>query len=95
MSALQTYVNQKFKTGAVKVEISFIPVRPDQVEAALTQGVGDFVAYALVVTPERQQQVAFTVPLETNGQEVVITGPNFGTVTSLDDLGGKENYANP
>jgi hypothetical protein len=52
LSALQTYVNQKFKTGAVKVEISFIPVRPDQVETALTQGAGDFVAYALVVTPD-------------------------------------------
>jgi hypothetical protein len=27
-------------------------MRPDQVEAALTQGVGDIVAYALVVTPD-------------------------------------------
>ena len=51
LSALQTYVNEKFKTGALKVQVSFIPVRPDQVEAALTQGVGDFVAYSLVVTP--------------------------------------------
>ena len=95
LSALQTYVNQKFKTGALQIQVSFIPVRPDQGEAALTQGVGDFVAYSLVVTPERQQQVAFTVPLETNAQQVLITGPKFGTVTSLDDLGGKEIYANP
>ena len=62
---------------------------------ALTQGVGDFVAYSLVVTPQRQEQVAFTVPLETNAQQVLITGPNFGKVTSLDDLGGKEIYTNP
>ena len=32
LSALETYVNQKFHTGAVKIQISFIPVRPDQVE---------------------------------------------------------------
>ena len=93
--ALQTYVNQKFKTGALPIQVSFIPVRPDQVEAALTQGVGDFVAYSLVVTPGRQQQVAFTVPLETNAQQVLVSGPDFGTVTSLDNLGGKEIYANP
>ncbi|HEX8799406.1 MAG TPA: lytic transglycosylase F, partial [Terriglobales bacterium] len=95
LSALENYVNQKFNTGSLKVQVSFIPVRPDQVEAALTQGVGDFVAYSLVITPQRQQQVAFTVPLETNAQQVLITGPNFAKVTNLDDLGGKEVYANP
>jgi membrane-bound lytic murein transglycosylase MltF len=95
LSAFETYVNQKFNTGAVKIQISFIPVRSDQVETALTQGVGDLVAYSLVITPERQQKVAFTVPLETNAQQVLVTRQNFGTVTTLDDLGGKEVYANP
>ena len=95
LSALKTYVNQKFKTGELKIQVSFIPVRPDQVEAALTQGVGDLIAYSLVVTPQRKQQVAFTVPLETDVQQVLVTGPNFGAVTSLDDLGGKEIYVNP
>jgi len=95
LTALQTYVNQKLGTGALKIQISFIPVRPDQVETALRQGVGDFVAYSLVVTPGRKQQVAFTVPLETNARQVLITGPTSGTITSLEDLGGKEIYANP
>jgi membrane-bound lytic murein transglycosylase MltF len=95
LSALETYVNQKFNTGALNIQVSFIPVRPDQAEAALTQGVGDFIAYSLVVTPQRQQQVAFTIPLETNAQQVLVTRPNFGTVTSVEDLGGKEIYANP
>jgi membrane-bound lytic murein transglycosylase MltF len=95
LSAFETYVNEKLHTGALKVEISFIPVRPDQVEPALTQGVGDFVAYSLVITPEREQQIAFTVPLKTDAEQVLVTGPNFGTVTSFDDLGGKEIYANP
>ena len=95
LSALEAYVNQKFNTSAVKIQVSFVPVRPDQAEAALTQGVGDFIAYSLVITPQRQQQVAFTVPLETDAQQVLVTGPNFGTVMSLDELGGKEIYANP
>ena len=89
------FINQKMKTGALKVKVTFIPLRPDEVEAALTQGVGDVIAYALVVTPERQQRVAFTAPLQTDVKQVVVSGPNFGTVSSVDELGGKEIYVNP
>jgi membrane-bound lytic murein transglycosylase MltF len=95
LTDLQTYINQKFQTGALKVEVSFIPVRSDQAETALTQGVGDFIAYPLVVTPQRQEQVAFTIPLESNVEQVLVTGRKFGAVTSLENLGGKEIYANP
>ena len=75
---LESFINQKMKTGALKVKVTFIPLRPDEVEAALTQGVGDVIAYALVVTPERQQRVAFTAPLQTDVKQVVVAGPNFG-----------------
>jgi membrane-bound lytic murein transglycosylase MltF len=91
----ESFVNQKMKTGALKLKVTFIPLRPDEVEAALNQGVGDVIAYALVVTPERQQKVAFTVPLQTDVKQVVVSGPKFGTVSSLEDLGGKEIYVNP
>ena len=95
LEALQAYVNEKLHTRAIKVEVTFIPVRPDQVEAALTQGVGDLVAYSLVITPERKQEVAFTVPIETDVKQVIVSGPQFGTVSTFEDLGGKEIYANP
>lgn len=36
----EKFVNDKEKTGALKVKVTFIPVRPDQAEAALLQGVG-------------------------------------------------------
>src|SRR5271165_1396852 len=51
----ESFVNQKLKTGALKVKVTFIPLRPDQLEAALTQGVGDVIAFPLVITPERRQ----------------------------------------
>jgi len=92
---LEQFINDKYKTGTLKVQVSFIPLRPDQLEAALTQGVGDFIAYTVVVTQERQQKVAFTVPLRTDVQQVVVSGPSFGTVSSVEDLGGKEVYVNP
>lgn len=95
LQEFEKFVNQKLKTGTLKVKVTLLPVRPDQVEAALTQGMGDVVAYALVVTPERQQRVAFTVPIQKDVKQVIVTGPNFGTVSSLEDLGGKEVYVNP
>ena len=91
----ETFVNQKMKTGALKVKVTFIPLRPDEVEAALNEGVGDVVAYALVVTPERQQKLAFTVPLQTDVKHIIVSGPNFGNVSTLEELGGQEVYVNP
>lgn len=92
---LETFVNQRFKTGTLKVKVTLIPLRPDQAEAALTQGIGDLIAYALVITPERQQRVAFTVPIQTDVKQVVVSGSNFGAVSSMDDMGGKQVYVNP
>lgn len=92
---LETYVNQKMKTGTFKVKVTFIPLRPDQVEAALNQGVGDLIAYGLIVTPEREQRVAFTVPLQQDVKQVIVSGPNLGSVSSVEELGGKEIWANP
>ena len=91
----EKYVNDKYNTGTFPVKVSFIPLRPDQVEVALMQGVGDLVAYPLIVTPERQQRVAFTVPLRGDVKQVVVSGPNFGTLGSVDDLSGKEVFVNP
>ena len=34
LRTLETYVNEKLKTKSIKVAVTFIPVRPDQVEGA-------------------------------------------------------------
>ena len=95
MREFESFINQKMKTRALKVEVTFVPVRPDQLEAALTQGVGDLIAFGLVVTPERQNQVAFTIPVRTAVKQVLVTGPGFGTASNLEELSGKRVYVNP
>ena len=95
LEELQKFANQKLKTGTLDVTVTFIPLRPDQMEAALTQGVGDIVAYGLVITPEREQRVAFSTPIQTDVSQIIITGPGTGAVSTLADLGGKEVYVNP
>ena len=95
LRAFQTFINERFKTGPLKVEVTFIPVRLDQAEPALTQGIGDVIANAVVITPERQQRVAFTVPVEKNVQQVIVAGARLGALSRIEDMGGKQVYVNP
>jgi len=91
----QKFVNQKLKTGKLRVTVTFLPMRADQLEAALTQGVGDMIANGIVVTPDREKRVAFSTPIEKDVTQIIVTGPNFGPVSTLADLGGREVYVNP
>jgi len=95
LEEFQKFVNQKMKTGTLKVTVSFLPMRADQVEAALTEGLGDIIAYGLVVTPERERRVAFSTPIEKDVTQIIVTGPAIGHISTLADLGGKEVYVNP
>jgi membrane-bound lytic murein transglycosylase MltF len=95
LGAFEQFVNEKLRATRQHVQVTFIPVRPDQIETALTQGVGDLIAFGLVMTPERQQQVAFSIPIQTDVQQIVVTGKKFGPVSSLEDLSGKKIFVNP
>jgi membrane-bound lytic murein transglycosylase MltF len=95
LRAFEQFVNQKLHTGRQHVEVSFIPLRPDQIEAALEQGVGDLIAYGVTVTPEREERVAFSLPILTDVKQILVTGKDFGPVSSLEDLSGKKIFVNP
>lgn len=95
LQAFEKFVNQKMKTGKVPVNVVFLPMRPDQLEAALTQGLGDIIAYGVVITPEREQRVTFSDPIQKDVSQVVVTGPSLSNVSSFDDLVGKAIYVNP
>jgi membrane-bound lytic murein transglycosylase MltF len=90
----QRFANQKLKTGSLKINVTYIPVRPEQLEKALLDGVGDVIGYGVIVTPEREQKL-FTTPIETNVKQVIVTGPKAPAIATLEDLSGKEIYANP
>ena len=94
LQAFEQFVNQRVRSKQ-HIQVTFIPVRLDHLEAALEQGLGDVIAYGLVVTPERERQVDFSTPVQTNLKEIVVTGKNFGPVSSTADLSGKKVFVNP
>jgi ABC-type amino acid transport substrate-binding protein len=90
LEELQRVTNKRLKTGALKVRITFIPVRPDALGPALTEGVGDVIAQGIWITPKREEKYAFTAPIKTNVTQIIVTGQELANVRSFDDLAGKE-----
>ncbi|MGH7289429.1 MAG: transporter substrate-binding domain-containing protein, partial [Myxococcota bacterium] len=88
--AFEDDVNRKLKKKALRVEVVFVPVRPDDLLPALLQGRGDVAAGNLTITPERQQFVDFSAPLWTGVDEIVVTGPASPEIRALEELGGQE-----
>jgi ABC-type amino acid transport substrate-binding protein len=95
LEELEKFANQKFKTRTLKTKIVYIPMRPDQLEAALDQGIGDLIASSIIITPAREQKVTFSIPIMKGITQVVVTGPGLENVASFDDLAGKDIFVNP
>ena len=83
-------LNRKLKVDHGRVRIIFLPVSRDDLIPALLEGRGDIAVANLTITPERQKQVDFSVPVLTNVSELVVTGPRSPRIAGVDDLSGKE-----
>jgi membrane-bound lytic murein transglycosylase MltF len=94
LNAFQAFVNQKLKTGAIKIEVTFLPLRLDQLEAALIEGLGDLIAYEVVITPERARRVAFSKPIRADVTQIIVTGRQ-AAISSFGGFGGTKVYVNP
>jgi membrane-bound lytic murein transglycosylase MltF len=89
---LETALNEKLKTGNLKIAFQFIPVSRDDLIPALVEGKGDIVMATLTITPEREKVVDFTDPWIAGVDEIVVTGPALPAITSVDDLSGKDVF---
>jgi len=83
---------KKLKRKNLSVKFFFVPVGRGEVLSALTEGKGDIASANLTITPRRQALVDFADPIMTDVREVVLTGPGTPTLSTLDDLAGKEIF---
>ena len=91
--AFEDYLNKKLKTKpATKVNVVFLPLPRDTMGAALTEGRVDVVVAQVIVRPELQAIVDFSVPARSNVSEVIVSGPGAPAIATVDDLAGKEIY---
>lgn len=85
-SALERWVNDRIAPRKIAVE--FIDTPEDALIQELLAGKGDIAANVLL-TFERDDQVAFAKPIVTGIRELVVTGPKEPPLVSLEDVGGR------
>jgi membrane-bound lytic murein transglycosylase MltF len=86
----EKFINQKLKTGTIKIKVVFLPVQRDQLFTALAEGRGDIAASNLTITESRKEVVDFSTPLLTGVKEILVTGPNLPVMKSIEDLADQE-----
>jgi membrane-bound lytic murein transglycosylase MltF len=89
---MEDQLNEKLKTGNLKVFVFFVPMPREKLLSALLDGKVDLVAAHLTVTPEREKLVDFSDPTRTNVSEILVTGPGAPAFASSDDLSGKDVF---
>ena len=89
LKAFEQFLNDKLNTGTLKISLVFVPVMRDQLLPALTAGYGDVAVANLTITPSRQEQVDFSIPVWRDVSEILVTGPASPAIASLQDLSGK------
>src|SRR5262245_62024953 len=70
----EDYINQKYKTGNLKIHVALLPVRREELGEFLLAGKGDIAAANLTITPERLEKADFASPVLKNVSEIVVTG---------------------
>jgi membrane-bound lytic murein transglycosylase MltF len=87
----ENFVNKSLNTGHLKIHILFIPVTREELLPALMTGRGDLAVANLTITPERQQQVDFSMPVFSAINELLISQQEDAwQPQSIDDLAGRE-----
>lgn len=90
LQEFERFLNKKLERRTLRVQVVPIPVTRDRLIPELLAGHADIAAAALTITPQRRQQVDFSMPLVRNITEVVVAGPGAGDIASLEDLSGRD-----
>lgn len=83
--ALQAFISDR---AGKPINVILIETREDNLIPDLLAGKGD-VAANILLTFERDDQVAFAKPWLTGVREIVVTGPKEPPIVSLEDVGGR------
>ena len=92
LKSFEKDLNERFKTGTLKIHVIPVPMSRDQLSPALAGGKVDMVAAMVTVRPELEKLAAFSDPTRTGVNQVVVTGPGAPALASIDDLAGREVF---
>lgn len=90
LKQFEAFVNKLVNTGVLDIKVMIVPTKRDELLPALVAGRGDIAAGNLTVTAERLKSVDFSVPHNTNIDEIIVSGPLAPPIQTVDDLSGQE-----
>jgi membrane-bound lytic murein transglycosylase MltF len=80
---LEAWLEETLDTG---IDVILMPMPRDRLLPAVLEGQADLSMGNWTVTPERSESYAFTDPIRTGVDEILVTGPAAPDVVSFDDL---------
>jgi len=92
MMDFEKYINRQLKSKHIKVKLIVIPTSRKHLIPDLMNGYGDIAVGNLTITPSREMQVAFTNPMLTGVNEIIVTHKNGPELHSIFDLAGMEIF---
>ncbi len=88
LKAFEQHVNEVLGKSRLRIHVTVVPVRRDQLIPFLLEGRGDLAVGNLTITPERSALVEFSEPTLTGVDEIVVTGPGVPHPDTVEDLSG-------
>ncbi len=95
LKAFEAHINEDLGRDILKIQVVIIPTPRDRLLPDLIAGRGDIAAGHLIITPEREKQVDFSIPAFTDVDEIVVTGPSTPPMHAIEDLAGATVYVRP
>jgi len=81
LRAFEEEINQGLHNPVPRLTIVLVPVSRGEIIPALLEGKGDLAAAGLTITPGREKQVDFSLPLYGGVSEMAVSGPGAPRVS--------------
>lgn len=88
----EQFINRHIGGNRPRVYIALIPVARNELIPGLLSGRGDLAMAGLTITPGREQQVDFSIPVSETVNEILVTGPSAPLLSTTSDLAGETVY---
>lgn len=90
------HLNRKYGgKGKIPLTVAIIPTTRDRLLKDLRAGLGDIAAGNITITPQRAQDVDFSVPVGKSFDEVLLSGPASPPVKTRDGMAGQTVHVRP
>jgi ABC-type amino acid transport substrate-binding protein len=86
----EVFLNKKYKQKTRPITVVALPTTREELMPGLLQGTGDIAVGNLTITPERAKRIDFSISVNKEILEIVVTGPASPALATLDDLAGHE-----